>query len=208
MDSTDASTSDNTLVSVETAHIPAQPEVVEIAPDGDVILVIGTSDNMIKLKVHSICLKLASKVFAAMFGPNWLEGKAVSKDDPKEVALPEDDPAAMRKICQILHQQVPARGEDELTATEIARIALVAEKYDMGLPLSPFIDDWLANSEIVTTEDRLLCLCATAYLRPVYTLEWMFKLVSHDTYCFSDFVNVPVLCDLMDGRMACQYTPY
>jgi len=50
-------------------------QVINIAPDGDVILVVGPSRSQIsKLRVHSLFLTTASKVFSAMFGPHFKEG--------------------------------------------------------------------------------------------------------------------------------------
>jgi hypothetical protein len=42
--------------------------IIKIAADGDVILVIGP--EKVKLRVHSLFLKEASKPFSAMFGPD------------------------------------------------------------------------------------------------------------------------------------------
>jgi len=201
MASKDASAPDSALVSAKTAEDSAQAEmtetapggVVEIAPDGDLILVVGKSDDMVKFKVHSLCLKLASKVFTAMFGPNWAEGKALSKDNPKEIALPEDDPVAMRKICQILHQQIEALADEVLTVAELAHLALAADKYDVVHLLSRFCSIWMDNIVISTTEDRLICLSAVSYFTPGNTWKWMFELVSLEDYSFNYYTDVPLL---------------
>jgi hypothetical protein len=57
---------------------------------GDVILVVGP--EKVKLRVHSLFLKAASKPFSAMFGPDWKEGhNMLGRDGPVEVPLPEDN---------------------------------------------------------------------------------------------------------------------
>jgi hypothetical protein len=43
--------------------------IEEVAKDGDVILVVGPEGR--RMRVSSCVLRIASKVFAAMFGPNW-----------------------------------------------------------------------------------------------------------------------------------------
>ncbi|KAM0499108.1 hypothetical protein ACHAP8_005816 [Fusarium lateritium] len=46
--------------------------IIDIAPDGDLILVVGPKKT--KLRVRSTLLAAASKPFSAMLGPNWKEG--------------------------------------------------------------------------------------------------------------------------------------
>lgn len=57
--------------------------VAEISPDGEIILVVGP--QAVQLKVNSLFLRSASKVFGAMLGPNWSEGQALSKESPREI---------------------------------------------------------------------------------------------------------------------------
>jgi hypothetical protein len=46
--------------------------VVEIAPDGDLLLIVGPEET--RLRVHSMSLMAASKPFSVMFGPDGKEG--------------------------------------------------------------------------------------------------------------------------------------
>ena len=71
----------------------------EICLDGDVVLIVGA--DSIRLRVNSQSLISASKRFASMFGPHWLEGQSLSKHSPTDVTvlLPEDNADAMRAIC-------------------------------------------------------------------------------------------------------------
>ncbi|KAL9091272.1 MAG: hypothetical protein Q9165_004906 [Trypethelium subeluteriae] len=77
--------------------------LLEIAPDGDVILLVGQGAAQKNLRVHSVALKMASKVFAAMFGPRFAEGQSLSSANPKMVPLPEDDLEALTILCHIIH---------------------------------------------------------------------------------------------------------
>lgn len=66
-------------------------ERVDVVEDGDLILLIGSK---IKLRVHSLLLKMNSSVFRTMLGPNWLEGQSlakISEDAPGKLDLPDDD---------------------------------------------------------------------------------------------------------------------
>lgn len=99
---------------------------------GDIILVVGPQD--VRLKVHSKCLRLASKVFDTMLGPNWCEGQELSKGSLLEVSLAENDVDAVRTICCVIHHCNDDVSRS-LTPLEILRIAIVADKYDFILAL-------------------------------------------------------------------------
>jgi hypothetical protein len=106
--------------------------VPDISPDGDVVLVVGSRN--VRLRIQSQCLRCASKVFGAMFGPHWSEGQGFSKESPREVPLVEDDADALRTICCVLHH----RNDDvpqSLTPKEVLQIAIEADKYGLNITL-------------------------------------------------------------------------
>src|SRR5437667_9691364 len=113
---------------MDTAKRNDKPDrVADISPDGDVILIVGVEN--LRLKVYSQCLRSASKIFGAMFGPDWTEGQRLSKESPTEVPLLEDDADAMWMICCIVHHRndlVP----QHLTAKEVLQIAIEVDKYE------------------------------------------------------------------------------
>jgi hypothetical protein len=133
--------SDDVAQRSSTSDRPPTPEVAEqdIAPDGDVILVVGAEG--VRLRVYSQCLRAASKVFRVMFGPDWSEGQALSAKSPKEVVLDDDDAFAMRIVCLVLHHDdgVP----EVLTPKQIATIAVVSDKYDLAAALRLLSARWL-----------------------------------------------------------------
>ncbi|KAF2143528.1 uncharacterized protein K452DRAFT_224644, partial [Aplosporella prunicola CBS 121167] len=111
----------------------------EIDPCGDVIFIVGP--ELARLRVHSMYLKKASEVFAAMFGPRFSEGRELSEDHPKEVKLPEDNPVAMRIICGVIHfrtDMVP----DKLSPVDILRVALAADKYGIVPVMNFALRNW------------------------------------------------------------------
>ncbi|KAH6972716.1 hypothetical protein BKA56DRAFT_526386 [Ilyonectria sp. MPI-CAGE-AT-0026] len=111
-----------------------------ISSDGDIVLVVGQQET--RLRVHSQCLRSASKVFSAMFGPHWNEGQEMSSQCPREVFLVEDNPDAMYVICSILHHcntNVP----EALVAEEVLQIAIAADKYDLSVALKFARAQWL-----------------------------------------------------------------
>ncbi|KAI9659672.1 MAG: hypothetical protein M1829_006580, partial [Trizodia sp. TS-e1964] len=134
--------------------------VVKIAADGDLILVVGK--DKVKLRVHSLFLKAASEPFSAMFGPEWKEGhNMLDRDGPVEVLLPEDNAAALKLICAIIHHQnnkVP----QTLAAGDILGVAVTADKYDCVDALKFASGNWLRPGK--NEAGDLMLLTAAAYL--------------------------------------------
>ncbi|KAI8294534.1 hypothetical protein K4K59_005031 [Colletotrichum sp. SAR11_240] len=101
-----------------------------IAPDGDVIMVIGPKDK--EFRLHSQILKAASKVFKAMLGPNFAEGYA-DTDMVFDVALAADK---YDLICAVKYPITEAmdrivftddeRGEEE----SMWKLAIAASMFD------------------------------------------------------------------------------
>ncbi|OAL46985.1 hypothetical protein IQ07DRAFT_647258 [Pyrenochaeta sp. DS3sAY3a] len=86
----------------EDAAQPATP-TIEIARNGNVILVIGPQQK--RIRVCSMVLSNASRYFQAMFGPHFSEGQGLTFNpaDPKEIEMPEDDADALELVCCIIH---------------------------------------------------------------------------------------------------------
>ena len=134
--------------------------VIEISPDGDLILIVGPEEA--KLRVHSMFLTLVSKPFSAMLGPDWKEGHdLLDSNKPAEILLPEDNAAALEIICSIIHHQnrdVPRT----LAAGDILAVAVTADKYDCIRALRFASESWLRSSR--DEASSLMLLTAAAYL--------------------------------------------
>ncbi|KAF4439126.1 btb poz [Fusarium acutatum] len=134
--------------------------IVDIAPDGDILLAIGP--DKIKLRVKSMLLMAASKPFSAMLGPNWKEGHDMRHHDgPLEILLPDDDATALEIICLVVHHQND-RVPQSLAAGDMLAIAVTADKYDCINALGFASNTWLRDLK-VKPEDLML-LTAVAYL--------------------------------------------
>lgn len=137
---------------------------MEIADsNGDVILLVGT-ENPRSIKASSKILSLASPVFAAMLGPNFLEGSHLSTTDPYQLHLPEDDAEAMIWFCLVLHYR---RDIDECISLSLfEKMALLCNKYDCAKALSPWTKVWLhrvhAVLKVQADYERLL-YCSYVY---------------------------------------------
>lgn len=104
-------------------------DVENIAPDGDVILVVGAGKK--KLRVTSQTLSSTSPVFKALLGPHFREGQqARSSQDPVAIELPEDPAVGMRMLCRLLECfEFPPRKSAPFS-TEILEFVICADKYD------------------------------------------------------------------------------
>ncbi|KAJ1329778.1 BTB/POZ domain-containing protein 1/2 [Microdochium nivale] len=149
-----------------------------IANSGDIILVVGSGASAVKLLVYSQCLKASSKVFEAMFSPRWLQGLPLSEQEPREFELPEDDPAAMRGLCQLLHFQ-----ETRITeCRELLQFTMHADKYDLVQTVHHQITKRLKRLKPKTTRGRL-CHLATAKVAKIKASsnDWTFSLIAEHT---------------------------
>lgn len=134
--------------------------VVNVAADGDVILVVGPEQA--KLRVLSLFLNAASKPFSAMFGPDWKEGQDIlDRDGPVEILLPEDNADALKVICAVIHHQNNEVPQD-LAAGEILGIAVAADKYDCVDALKFASANWLLPGGKEAKD--LMLLAAAAHL--------------------------------------------
>lgn len=86
----------------------ATAELVNIDPHGDVIFDTGKPGENILLRVSSEVIREASKVFAAMLGPKFLEGQGLQSDSstpkpPVTIRLPEDGKTPFTILLSFLH---------------------------------------------------------------------------------------------------------
>jgi hypothetical protein len=73
----------------------------DIAPDGDVILLVGA--GMKRLRAYSLVLKSASSVFNAMLGPRFSEGQRLDDNESTEIDMLEDDAEAMEIMLNVIY---------------------------------------------------------------------------------------------------------
>lgn len=135
-------------------------ETQEIAPDGDVILVVGP--DKIKLRVHALFLKIASKVFNAMLGPHFREGQGTSSAFPKEILMPDDDAETMAFICNIIHHRNDAIPR-VLSPQKVIKVAIYADKFDSVVALRHSMSWWLNLKGVYDPAD-ISRLMAAAYM--------------------------------------------
>jgi hypothetical protein len=107
-------------------------------------------------------LMAASKPFSVMFGPNWKEGHNIlDLDGPVDLPLPDDNAAALKIICSVLHHQnkeVP----QTMAAGDVLAVAVAADKYDCITALRFASESWLRPSS--DDAGSLMLRTAAAYL--------------------------------------------
>ncbi|KAK1451085.1 hypothetical protein CCUS01_11263 [Colletotrichum cuscutae] len=146
--------------SMETTSDTQASKVVEIAPGGDLILLAGPEET--RLLVCSVALIAVSKPFSAMLGPDWKEGHDMhDHGKPSELHLPEDNAAALKIMCSVIHHknsEVPRN----LAVDDVLAVAVAADKYDCGDALRFASESWLQTSG--KSAGDLMLLTAAAYL--------------------------------------------
>ena len=146
--------------------------LVEIDRDGDVTLVLtksseGSQNEEVSILVSSKVLTLASRVFAVMLGPHFLEGQRSASGALSPIPLPDDNADAMTTLCHILHlnnSALPEEPELEL----FKNLALLCDKYDCVKPLKFVSEYWLLlwTKATIPSEMQTLLLISYVFDRP------------------------------------------
>ena len=166
---------------------------VDIAPDGDIMLVVGPAKQHIR--VHSLLLKLVSNPFSVLLGPNFKEGQELlaastqstgsASSGPKEIALPDDDPESMIILCKVIHHQGHLV-DATLSPESLLNLAILSDKYDFLDTVRLQFKAWLSHNE-TTQETNILVHCiAAAYLfdDPVAFAKYTKDIVLHHVGSF------------------------
>lgn len=117
----------------------------DIAPDGDVTLVIGQEETT--FKVYSQVLKSASRAFAAMLNPQFSEGRKLAEDGSTTIPLPEDDPEAMEILLTVLHHQHDGWLDHlKFDGSFILRVIIATDKYDCKMAMKLAAEAWCGRA--------------------------------------------------------------
>ncbi|KAJ3958979.1 hypothetical protein N0V92_004406 [Colletotrichum tropicale] len=150
--------------------------VDNIAPDGDVIMVIGPKKK--EFRLHSQILIAASKVFKAMLSPNFAEGQQLinnrSHNNPVKVKLPKDDAYSMGILFELIYYRHDVLSDaDGVTFFNIAR---AADKYDLiravKYPITQAMDGILFTDDERGEEESMWKLAIAA---SIFNYDCSFK---------------------------------
>ncbi|KAK4570453.1 hypothetical protein LTR86_002533 [Recurvomyces mirabilis] len=195
--------------------LPPDVKNIEVADDGDVVLSFQCGST---IRASSVILSMASPVFKKMLGPKFLEGQATrSSEQPKTIELLDDDFDAMGMLLALMHFQQPAA--PNVTAIELCRLAVAADKWDCVEPMSLATEALLrrkavelSSSAMVDVSNELGAVASAAYLlrhREMFALftRWLVLLETKpiSTMMYrEEFVNLPpgVILGLEEQRSA------
>ncbi|KAL1390799.1 hypothetical protein HDK64DRAFT_297642 [Phyllosticta capitalensis] len=114
------------------SQVPPQPKNIELSSTGDVVFRLQDDS---KLRVQAAILRNASPVFGAMLGPHFSEGQDLG-EQPKEIPLPGDDPAAIKILFAVLHHQYDVSNNPPLEF--LTTLAVTVDKYLCQSVMKPF----------------------------------------------------------------------
>ncbi|OQV05769.1 hypothetical protein CLAIMM_10443 [Cladophialophora immunda] len=112
-------------------------KLVEVVPDGDVLLKVGRGADAVDIRVSGTVISLASDVFSRMLSSSYLEART------KEVVLAEDDPEVILDFCNIVHHK--AENLDHCDTTRLCKLAELADARLCKNALRPWIAARLAR---------------------------------------------------------------
>lgn len=174
----------------------------DISPNGDVVLVVGPREA--RLRVTSQCLSSASKVFSAMFNSQWSEGQNLSEKAPKDIFLEEDDAMAMRRICFVIHHRNDLV-ERVVSPREVLDMAILADKYDLGIALTYAMAQWL-RPKAMSNHFETAYIMAAAYLlqnEEVFTARSLSLLLYYKSTYLTIFEDT-LLSEILPWQTACE----
>lgn len=164
-------------------------DIVNIADRGDAILVVGQSDNIVRLKVDSHILRAASKTFKIMFGPDFAEGRDLNYDAPKEISLSDDDANAMELVCKVVHLK-QSDIATELPSKTVLDIAQIVDKYSLHEALKFALASWIQVDKVKESTDLGNMLKAASLLKQRAAYKSITKsLVMNHTDSYQDFLD-------------------
>ena len=128
----------------------ADLSVIDIAPNGDIVIKAGQDDNTVTVRIHSLLLKVASPVFIAMLSTNFFEGSAAYSPD-RPLLLPDDNGPAFLQLCKIIHCQT----ETGISLDSLTELLVIADKYQCVEAITPLAAMALTVTYDSTVEDTV-----------------------------------------------------
>jgi len=166
-----------------------------IVSDVDIALEFTTPEGKAHLLVSSRVLSLASLVFARMFKSRFKEGlgNKTTTVGPVTIPLPEDDEAAFKLLCSVLHFRLsdPTHTPD---LDLLLSLFISCDKGDFTNAVIPSAELWLQDVNQSTPSANLNKMLLVAFvLDPPHA----FRKISWEILVrqFSPFVDLPRLID-------------
>ncbi|KAH0832503.1 hypothetical protein AYO21_10684 [Fonsecaea monophora] len=122
---------------VDEAPTKRPAKLVEVVPDGDVLLAVGRGDDALKIRVSGTVISLASGVFSRMLSSSFTEGRS------REIELREDVPEAVLDFCNIAHHK--AENVDHCDGSRLVKLVEFADARFCVKALRPWLSARLAG---------------------------------------------------------------
>jgi hypothetical protein len=108
----------------KTSHYQTPFDVVDNLR-GDVVIQVGTGEDVGIVRAHKSCLIMSSPVFQSMLAGEFKEaGKVYDTDNPLVL---EDDRTAFIDFCVVIHNQ--SKGDKRVPLSRAASVAVIFDKY-------------------------------------------------------------------------------
>ncbi|EXJ86705.1 hypothetical protein A1O3_03658 [Capronia epimyces CBS 606.96] len=127
----------------------AKATEVELAPNGDLLIMVGKGDDALDIKVSSIVLNLASGVSLAMLAP------------PKQIVMPNANPKTVLEFCKILHHHT--EDLEHCDAEQILDLVGIADEWMCKKVFKP----WIAQ-RMTKMNDQLRAATSDAFTMTAY----------------------------------------
>ncbi|KAM0720668.1 hypothetical protein Q7P37_004805 [Cladosporium fusiforme] len=122
----------------------SEPSVIDIDPQGDLLVICGSGDDQRRLRVSSTALRDASHIFDARIRRRFSE-EGLNPTKPVEVVLPVplNGSHALEVICNVLHKRYLSK---EIAKGVLRHVLTLCEKYKLApLAMRPAMVYWLGN---------------------------------------------------------------
>ena len=120
------------------------------------------------VRVSSKHLTLASRVFKRMLQARFKEGLELHSKGSAELPLPDDDPAALLILLNLIHgktRKVPRK----VKLSRMTELAILVDKYELFDSVELWVDHWVRHLQgtvpVALGGDLLLWMC----------ISWVFK---------------------------------
>ena len=115
--------------------------------DEDILLLVGP--EKVNISAFHQVMSVASPVFRRMLQPtHFLEGHELHGKGSLELVLIDDDAEAMSILCRIFHHQVDKDSFITLSASTLADLVTLIDKYDCLKSVQPWPDIWFKLPQI------------------------------------------------------------
>ncbi|MCJ1430818.1 hypothetical protein MMC27_000168 [Xylographa pallens] len=133
----------------------------------------------VRIRVSSKHLTLASRVFDSMFKPGFSEGDKLRTQGHADIQLPEDNPAALLILLNLLHGRIRAVPR-KINLAMLTELAILVDKYELLEITEMFLDSWLEGMENSIEEefndDLLSWICISYAFRKAEIFQRVTKI--------------------------------